>query len=41
VLVFSATSLPGPLKRLLPAPVVEVIAILSDFCPLPLPGSYA
>ncbi len=41
MLVFSATSLPGPLKRLLPAPVVEVIAILSDFCPLPLPGSYA
>lgn len=27
VLVFSATSLPGPLKRLLPAPVAEVMAI--------------
>ena len=39
VLVFSATSLPGPLKRLLPAPVVEVIALLIDFGPLPLPGS--
>jgi hypothetical protein len=39
VLVFSATSLLGPLKRLLPAPVVEVIALLSDFRPLLLPGS--
>lgn len=38
MLVFSATSLPGPLKRLLPAPVVEVIALLSDSCPLLLPG---
>ena len=41
VLVFSATSLPGPLKRLLPAPVVEVMAVLTDFCPLTLPRSYA
>lgn len=27
VLVFSATSLPGPLKKLLPGPVVEVTQI--------------
>ncbi len=30
VLVFSAASLPGPLKKLLPAPVVEVTFISSE-----------